>query len=298
MLQAQKKEEQQEWTPAIQLVKQVLQRKPGGNLEATAKAELPYLLARQDAQQKYDTGKYQDAAEAYAKALTLDPFALDAAFEAVDSYLLADDMQDAVPLLSVVRVRGTTASVEKANAMLTELAAVFPDAAQVVKAEIPPPPAINQLFKDLDFTSPDWDAGVRFVSSTPVDLARWSKAIETAYPPPPEPTASGGGAQQTEVAEDVFHVEVNPSSEARDLSIRKVGANEEERTGALIVLGAHPEAHVLLGGTVAAGQLPATLKLAPGKYEIRTVEKGRVIWSQPVEIEAYKTITVTVESNK
>jgi tetratricopeptide (TPR) repeat protein len=277
---------------------QVLQRKPGGNLEAAAKAELPYLTARQEAQQKYDTGKYQDAAKTYESALALDPFAIDAAFEAVDGYLLADDMQDAVRLLSAVRVRGTTASVQKANAMLNELAAVFPDSAQVVKTEIPPPPAIKELFRDVDFASPDWDAGVRFVSSTPVDLARWSKAIDAAYPPPPEPTAAAGPQQATQLADDIFHVEVNPSSEARDLSIRKIGANEPEATGALIILGAHPEAHVVSGGTVAAVQLPATLKLPPGKYQIQTVEKGQVIWSQPVEIEAYKTITVTVEGKQ
>ena len=48
---------------------------------------------------------------------------------------------------------------------------------------------------------------------------------------------------------------------------------------------ADPLNALMMGGTTAAEQLPATLKLAPGKYEIRTVEKGQVIWSQPVEVE-------------
>jgi tetratricopeptide (TPR) repeat protein len=299
MLEAQRREQQQEWSQAIRLLQQTLERKPGGNLEAAAKAKLAYLTARQQAQQQYDAGHYPEAAAAYEKALALDPFAIDAAFQAVDSYLLADNMQEAVRLLSFARGRGTTASVEKANAMLEELGAVFPDASQVVKAQIPPPPSITELFKDVDFATPDWDAGVRFVDSTPVQLARWSKAIEAAYPPPAEPTTASADSQQNaQLADDVFHVEVNASGEARDLSIRKVGANEAEATGALIILGAPAEAHVVSGGSVAAEQLPATLKLAPGKYEIRTVEKGHVIWSQPVQIEAYKTVTVTVEGKQ
>ncbi len=300
MLEARSREQRQEWAQAINLTEQVLKRKPGGTLEAVATARLPYLTARQEAQVKYDDGKYEDAALAYEKALNLDAFSIDAAFEAVDSYLLSDKLPDAVRLLSAIRVRGTTASVEKANAMLKELAAVYPDAAQVVKADVPPPPPIRELFKDVDFGAPDWNSGMRFVRSTPVELTHWSKAIEAAYPPPAEPAtaAAGGDDQAAKIANEIFHVEVNPSAETRDLAIRKIGDPSQQETGSLILLGAPAEAHVFSGGTTAAEQLPATLKLPPGKYEIRTMEKGQVLWSQPVEIQAYKTLTVTVEGKK
>lgn len=301
MLEAESREGRQEWDQAVSLVRQVLKRKPGGALEAIATARLPYLAARQEAQAKYDQGKYEEAGQVYERALALDAFSIDAAFEAVDSYLLCDRLPDAVRLLSVARLRGTSASVEKANAMLQELAAVYPDAAQVVKAEIPPPPPVRELFKDIDFGRPDWNAGVRFVRSTPVELTRWFKAIEAAYPPPAEPTtaAAGNQDQTAKLANEIFHVEVNASAASRDLEIQKIGsANQHDPTGALILMGARPEAHVLSAGVTAAEQLPATLKLAPGKYEIRTVEKGQVIWSQSVEIEAFKTITVTVQGKK
>lgn len=300
MLEAQSREQRQEWEQAISLVQQIIKRKPGGALEAVATAKLPYLNARQDAQAKFDGAQYQEAGQAYEKALELDAFSIDAAFEAVDSYLLVDHFPEAVRLLSEVRVRGTSASIEKANAMLKELAAVYPDAAQVVKADIPPPPPIRELFKNVDFGAPDWDAGVRFARSRPAELTRWSKAIETAYPPPAEPTNTTPGADAaTKLANDIFHVEVSASSEGgRDIGIQKIGDPGQERTGSLILLGARPDAHVMMGGTTAAEQLPATLKLAPGKYEIRTVEKGQVIWSQPVEVEAFRTITVTVEAKK
>lgn len=301
MLEAQSREQRQEWGRALKLTEQILKRKPGGALEAVAAANLPYFQAREEAQVKYEQGQYTEAGQACEKALSLDPFALDAAFEAVDSYLLSDRLPDAVRLLGAIRIRGTTESVEKANAMLKELAAVYPEAAQTVKAEIPPPPPIRELFKDVDFGAADWNAGVRFVRSRPVELARWSKALETAYPPPPEPTATAAAGQEeaANVANQIFHVEVNAAGDTRDLAIRKIGdGNQPDRTGALILLGAYPEAHVLSGGATAAEQLPATLKLTPGKYEIRTVEKGQVLWSQPVEIEAYKTITVTVGGKK
>ena len=54
MREAQRREERGEWDRAIGLVQQVLQRKPGGSLEADAKARLPILIARKDAQAKLD----------------------------------------------------------------------------------------------------------------------------------------------------------------------------------------------------------------------------------------------------
>lgn len=301
MLEAQHREQRQEWDQAINLVQQVLKRKPGGALETAATAKLPYLNARKEAQAKYDEAKFKEAAQAYDKALNLDSFSIDAAFEAVDSYLLADQLPEAVRLLSAVRVRGTTASVEKANAMLKELASIYPEAAKVVKADLPAPPPIQELFRNVEFGTPDWSAGMRSMRSAPVQLTRWSKAIETAYPPPPGPvngTASGGD-QATNVASDFFHVEVNPAADTRDLSIRKVGDSAQQSpTGSLILLGSPAQSRVIANGKTESEQLPASLKLAPGKYDIRTVEKGQTIWQQQIEIVAYQTTTLTIQGKR
>jgi tetratricopeptide (TPR) repeat protein len=140
MLDAQRREQRAEWDEAISLVNQVIKRKPGGVLEATANAKLPYLTLRKEAQVKYDEADYKDAATLYEKTLSLDPFAIDAAFDAVNDYLLSDQLADAVRLLSIIRVRGTSASVERADAMLKELGPVYPEADRVIKAALPKPP--------------------------------------------------------------------------------------------------------------------------------------------------------------
>ena len=47
----------------------------------------------------------------------------------MNSYLLNDKLSDALKLLKAVRLRGTSADIEKANAMLKELGLVYPEAA-------------------------------------------------------------------------------------------------------------------------------------------------------------------------
>ena len=88
------------------------------------------------------------------------------------------------------------------------------------------------------------------------------------------------------------------AEDSRNLSISKVGSGEPERTGTLVILGAHPTAHVMSGGAIAADHLPGTVKLPPGDYEIRTVDKGQVVSSQSVHLEAFKTVSVTIEDKK
>jgi hypothetical protein len=296
MLDAQRREQRAEWDEAISLVNQVIQRKPGGVLEATANAKLPYLTLRRDAQAKYEAADYKGAAVLYEKTLTLDPFAIDAAFEAVNDYLLSDQLTEAVNLLNTIRVRGTSISVEKADAMLKELGPVYPEADRVVKAALPQPPDVQELFNGLQFGTPDWSAGIRTAQSSPVSLTRWAQALEKLYPPPAEPSTPT--TDTAKVENDFLHVEVNSSSESRDISIRKV-SDPNEPKGKLLLMGSlGPTAKVLANGQPKAEQLPATIELAPGTYHVQSVEKGKIIWSQDIEIVAFKVKTVSVPGNK
>lgn len=297
MLDAQRREQREEWDEAINLVTQVVKRKPGGVLESTANAKLPYLTLRKEAQEKYEGGSYKDAASLYEKTLALDPFAIEAAFQAINDYLLADQLAEAVRLLSAVRVRGTTASVERADAMLKQLAPVYPEAATVVKAEVPKPPDVQELFSGMQFGVPDWSAGMRSTQSSPVSLSRWAKALEVAYPPPPDP-ATTQSADASKVEHDLLHVEVNASGESRNISIRKLD-DQSSPTGSLLIMGSiGASAKVIANGERKAEQLPATITLPPGKYKVQIVEKGSVTSSQDVEVMAFQTKTVTLQRNK
>jgi tetratricopeptide (TPR) repeat protein len=296
MLEAQRREQRQDWDQAIRLVNQVLQRKPGGALESTARAKLPYLTARKEAEEKYQSAHYQEAAVIYEKTLTLDPFAIDSAFEAANNYLLSDQLPEAVRMLSLIRLRGTSESVAKATAMLKELGPVYPEAAQVIKAELPAPPPVQELFQGIQFGVPDWSAGIRSALSSPMPLARWTKALQTAYPPPAEPVTETADAR---IEREVLHVEINPSGETRDISIRKIGDGGDKPAGTLLIIGAIGSGKVQVNGEWMADPLPAPVKLPPGKYTVRLVEKGVVVGAaQEVEVVAFQTRTVPLTRSK
>jgi tetratricopeptide (TPR) repeat protein len=296
MLEAQRREQRQDWDQAIRLVNQVLQRKPGGALELTARAKLPYLTARKEAEEKYQSAHYNEAAVIYEKTLTLDPFAIDSAFEAANNYLLSDQLPEAVRMLSLIRLRGTSESVAKATAMLKELGPVYPEAAQVTKAELPAPPPMQELFQGIQFGVPDWSAGIRSAQSSSAPLARWTKALQTAYPPPAEPVTETADAR---IEREVLHVEVNPSGETRDISIRKIGDGGDKPAGTLLIIGAIGSGKVLVNGEWMADPLPAPVKLPPGKYTVRLVEKGVVVGAaQEVEVVAFQTKTVPLTRSK
>lgn len=297
MLDAQRSEQHEEWNQAIDLLNQVIKRKPGGILESTAVEKLSYVTLLRDAQTKFDAADYKDAAVVYEKTLALDPFASDTAFAAVDSYLLGGDIPGAVHALSLVRQRGTSASVKKANAMLQQLGVAYPAAAKVAREDIPSPPPVQELFDNVRFDVPDWSAGVRLVQSSPVQVARWIKALEDAYPPPPDPE-DVKDQTATKVAMDVLHVEVAPVGEGRDLAIRRLNTAQAGPTGSLMLIGSLGDTKILANGNPVAERLPATLKLPPGQYEIRTVEHGQVVTSQMAEVVAFQTRTITVEGRK
>jgi tetratricopeptide (TPR) repeat protein len=219
----------------------VVQKKAAGSLEAAANAKLPYLVARRDGQAAYDNSDFTGAAVQYEKAIAMDPFAIEAAFHGVNSYLLNDKLSEALKLLKAVRLRGTSADIEKANAMLKELGLVYPEAAVELKAGIPKPPKIEEVFSGVHFGVPDWDAGSRYMRAQPVELGRPIKELTDAFPPPvvstssapPQAPVEAAPAQSAadQVTNAIFHVEVIPTGATRDIRIRRVGDVKVNNSG-------------------------------------------------------------------
>src|SRR5260370_5704861 len=112
---AKRREQREDWAEAIDLINQILKKKPGGTLEEAARGQLPYLNARKEAQERFDAGDYAAAAGLYEQAVKTDPFAIDAAFQDVDSYFLTDRVSAAIGPLTTIRIHGTSAATRKAN---------------------------------------------------------------------------------------------------------------------------------------------------------------------------------------
>lgn len=304
-------EQRAEWDEAATLVGRVLERKPGGSLEESARARLPYLAARRDAQARFEAADYTGAAGLERKALAADPFAMGAALQAVDSYLVADRIPEAVEMLAAMRARGNSESVETANRMLKELAAVSPQAAAQAASPAPAPPSIEELFAGARFGAPDKTAGKSYLDANPVDVARWTRDLkmesimpaplpgmaapaapstsETAAPPPGAPAATVEAPAAPLPAITGFHLEVVPTAETRNLRIRRPAAPEE--FGFVEFDG--PNSPVVFEGTRQV--LPTKLKLPAGKYEIRTMEDGKLLDSHDLEVKPLSIQTYKVQ---
>jgi tetratricopeptide (TPR) repeat protein len=401
---AQRREQREDWAEAISLVDQILKKKPGGTLEEAARNKLPYLTARQEAQQRFDAGDYAAAAPLYEQAVKLDPFSIDAAFQGVNSYLLNGHLPEAIGLLKAIRIRGTSASTAKANAMLKELSVVSKEAGTELAAGIPAPPPIEEIFSGAHFGIPDWDAGARRLESAPVDIARWTKDLNLAEQTPvpvappavtnattpaaapavsptvaPAATSAASPATpsltpaETAIANAMFHVELLPTGDHRDLKIRRVASAPvlsytkvsapsnvpvkvtTEPPGAELTVDGDPDQHcqspcvlslaparkmihvqlegfrtenrvvdvqaggselavalqqefgvvefqgpqgdtpVVFDGKQVAPQVPATVRVPVGKYEIRTMQEGKVLNRQDVEVTALSKSVITVK---
>jgi hypothetical protein len=229
--------------------------------------------------------------------LNADPFYIDSMMNAVFIFLLNDQPAEAVRLLGAVRSRGTSAAIEKANAMLKELAVVYPDAARVQQARVPDPPDIHELLTDVQFNAPDLQLGRNFVAASPIEMGGWFRKLENAYPPPAEPApvvnepapAPDSTSQSATLTTKVFHVQVVPVGDTRDLVIRKIGAgqaglNQSAPSGFLLVSGVTGQIPVVVNGQFVSQQLPAHLVLPSGKYEVQTIEEGKVLSKTEVEI--------------
>ena len=305
------REQREEWSEAVELVGRILQKKPGGSLEELARKELPYFTARKDAQSRFEAGDYPGAASLSEQALKLDPFATDAALEGVNSYLLQDRVPEAVTLLKIMRQRGASESVRTADLMLKELAAVSPDAGKEAQASLPQPPPIEEVFSGAHFGVPDWDAGKRHLQSTSVDVTRWTKELKmevampvliaTAATAPaatdaaPQtaavtaPADPGTAAQAAAITSGIFHVEVVPTGDSRNLRLRPDATVE---FGYVQFDGPIGDTPVVFENKQVV--LPTKLKLPAGKYEIRTVDAGKVLNSQTLDVAPSSTQTFKV----
>jgi tetratricopeptide (TPR) repeat protein len=299
---ARRHEQREDWGEAIDVINRILAKKPGGTLEDAAKGRLPYLQARAEAQARFDAGDYAAAAPLFQKAVSLDAFAIDAAMHGVNSLLLQDRVTEAVGLLKAIRVRGASEASRKASEMLKELAAVSPEAGQELKAGVPQPPGVEEIFSGMHFGVPDWDAGKRRLQSAPVDLSRWTRDLkmEVAMPAPivtlaapsvapAEPSIAPG--QPPVTAPDIFHIEVIPSAATRDLKLRKPVA--EQPLGYVQFDTAGPDTPVLYEGQKSLSG--AKLPLTTGDYEVRGVQDGKVLVRQQVVVKPLSTTTITVK---
>ncbi|HWC96670.1 MAG TPA: caspase family protein, partial [Candidatus Sulfopaludibacter sp.] len=308
MEEAKRREQREEWSEAIDYVNRVLQKKPGGSLEAVANAKLPYLMARRDGQTAYDASNFSAASGQFEKAIGMDPFAIEAAFHGVNSYLLNDKLPEALRLLKAVRVRGTSADIEKANAMLKELAIVYPDAGLELKAGIPQPPKIEEVFSGVHFGVPDWDAGARYLHAQPVELGRFVKELTDAFPPPvvntstaPPPLAADAAAPAgapsaaaVQVANAIFHVEVIPTGATRDIQIRRIGdaklnnSGVQRPSGVPVKIATNPPGADLSvdGDPSQHCQSPCVLSLPAANQTITAKLPGYRVASQPITVAA------------
>ena len=95
-------------------------------------------------------------------------------------------------------------------------------------------------------------------------------------PPPPPPS------DEPRLTLDDLYVEVKAVAGSRDLI--------SEDPGQLTVRSAKKGMGVMLEGKAVSRQLPFTLKLPPGEYELRTIEAGRKLSERRIRIKA-NTIT-------
>ncbi|MFB3825529.1 MAG: caspase family protein [Bryobacteraceae bacterium] len=241
-------EQRGNWPEAIALLQQVVKKQPGGALDKTARHKLPYLTLLNEAETHLEARDFAAAAELYEKALNLDAFSMQSAFPGADCYLLADRLPDAVRLLKAVRARGSSSAAAKADGMLKELAAVHPAAAAELKAGLPEPPPAQEVFADVRFGVPDWEAAARYPRAFPLDLrselkdvalaapaapAPLSAGVPPPFPAPPAPAPAEQAPEQaaSQPSPEAFHIELISVRRTRDLRIREMASGEANTSG-------------------------------------------------------------------
>ena len=290
-----KHESRGNWEDAIATFNRILKQAPGTSAERAAREELPYAIARKEAASKIEANEFAAAAQKFEEAFRISPFAFDSGLAAANSYLINDQMPNAVTVLKAVRQRGDSATVRKVDAMLKEIAAVIPEAGEELKRGIPSPPPISEIFPGSRFGVPTWENGRRIARQTAVDLSKWNAKMPLMSLPMPRPEAL---APAVEVAAnqppadsggpitiDSFYVDVQSVAASRDLS--------REEFGELQIQSAQPKAAVMLDGKAVARQLPITLKVPAGKYDIRTVDRGKTISTRQIEVQPGRATEVS-----
>jgi tetratricopeptide (TPR) repeat protein len=284
-------EQYENWQEAIELAERIIKQKPGGSVEETAKARLPYLRIRDEAEKKFEAGDFAAAIHNYEQSLKLEPFAVDAGFEAANSALLTGDFKRAVQDLEAVRHRGATPQVKRAEEMLKELAKVEPSAAEALKRGLAKAPPMGELFPAAHFGVPDWEATRRWARevSRPVDYVAFAKKL-----PPPAisaqaaPVATVAAAappaaapDEPRITLDDLYVEVKSVAGSRDLV--------SEEMGELTVRSKKKGMGVMLEGKPVSRQTPFTMKLPAGEYDLRTVEAGKKMGERRIKIKPNAT---------
>ena len=281
-------QQQGDWPEAIEFASRVIKAKPGGAVEDAAKARLPYLEARNDAKTLFGQGDYAKALAGYQRALQLDPFDYDAAFEAASSALLADQLAPAVAALEAVRARGPSAEARRAEAMLKEIGAVEPAAAAALKSGPPPLPPIRELFPSQKFGIPDFEAAqAAGRRPAPVDFAALAKSVPVvarrAPPPPPPPAAPADAtaappATEGPIDPNMMRVEIRSanSSASRDLVV--------EGYGEIAFVSELQEVAILVNGQPVTRKLPFTVRLGAGVYDIKVLSSGNILTERQVQV--------------
>lgn len=279
-------QQQGDWAEAIEFASRVVKAKPGGKVEEAAKARMPYLEARNEAKLLFDKGDFASALAGYQRALNLDPFDYDAAFEAANSALLAGQLDQAAAALEAVRARGPSGEARRAEAMLKEISAVEPAAAAALKSGPPAPPPIREVFPAQKFGIPDFEAA-RTASRRPAtfDFAALAKAVPVVAkrPMPPPPPAPADAAATTAAVEgpidpNMMRVEIhsaNPGA-GRDLVVEGVGE--------IAFVSELQDVAILVNGQAVTRKLPFTVRLGAGAYDVKVLSSGNVLTERQVQV--------------
>jgi tetratricopeptide (TPR) repeat protein len=278
-------QQQGDWAEAIEYASRVVKAKPGGQVEETAKARLPYLAARNQAKSLFEKGDYATALAGYQRALELDRFDYEAAFEAASAALLADQFGPAAAALEAVRARGPSPEAKRAEAMLKEIGAVEPAAAAALKSGPPEPPPIRELFPSQRFGAPDFESA-QSVGRRPagVDFAAIAKTVvpvvarRTPPPPPPSPPAGEAPAAPGPIDPNMMRVEIRSASgvATRDLVL--------EGFGEIAFVSDLQEVAILVNGQPVTRKLPFTVRLGAGVYEVKVLSSGNILTERQVEV--------------
>ena len=231
----------------------------------------------------------------YERALKIEPFDSEAAFEAAACALLVEDLPRAVKSLEAVRAFGSSASVARAGAMLKQIGAVEPAALAAMQRGVPLPPAIQSVFPSQRFGVPDFQAGPQFARrSSPFDFAAVAKQVSAAAEqaaaarPPVVETPTAMTAPDAPLSPDAIQIDIkSAASTGRDLVV--------EGFGELALVSESGEAGILLDGKQVARRLPYTVRLAPGSYDVRVQSAGQTTAERQVVIKPGQKVELVLK---
>jgi hypothetical protein len=110
-------------------------------------------------------------------------------------------------------------------------------------------------------------------------------ATDAAAAEPTQAQSANQTAAISQVLKDIFHLEVAPTSETRDLLIKRAAAGTvNSNSGFLQLEGTDKQIPVLYQGQI--HYLPAKLVLQAGKYEVKSIQDGKIVGTQEIEIQA------------